>query len=549
MRFARSLVISLCAVAAASCGPTDANGDGIADGIRSPDSVTAVAPSTPIGSLSGQVMDTRFNPLADTDISVNVGGPNGLGAEAIKTKTDAAGFYFVKGLPAGAQFLVTLAKGGYATARTTGVVPSSAGNFPINNGNSSLNPILLTQLNGQLKFLVVTRTGRPAKQVKATLEAFPASMEVFSGSSGYGSQRGSVVVDATADDSGMLTFSGIPAPEELSRLNAFYVIHVSAHDENGDGVVDSGGFVSQYSAQNLLVDGAARTITLPDARDDGASFRVVGTNVASLNAFFGTSSPPADNMLKPGDQIFIAFNEAIEQSSVTARLADESGTVLLASTATIGPTGTTLTIQPSQALTNGSQYRLSVRIASIDTGAVLNLNGFIICGDISQPKPFAVGTITFKDVSAPAGVLNNGEVVTVVFNQPITSYGSPTLALYFNADLNADGSIGFNGAGEFGALTSPFTMFPQDPPVGAITNMGSPPTPVVAPFVVDLKTSGYTTTFSGTMSGLPAGGLAVGTAVRVGFLRNTTVDSGYQTAWLKQVNEDVTANLATAPLP
>lgn len=550
MRFARSLLLTLCAVVVASCGPTDANGDGIADGIRTPDNVSTVAPSTPVGSLSGQVLDTRFNPLADAEISVNLGGPNGTGTEALKARSDASGFYFVKGLPAGAQALVTIGKAGYATARASTAIPAAAGNFPINNGNASVNPVLLTQLNGQVKFLVITRSGRPAKQARATLEAFPAFMEVSNFATGYGSQRGSVVVDATADDSGTLTFSGIPSIEELSRLQTSYTVHVAPHDENGDGVVDSGGFVNVYSGQQLLVNGATRTIVLPDARDDFSPFRVLSTNVRSLTASPFAPSPPGDNMLKPSDQIFITFNEAlVKEPLVTARLADETGTILLGSTPTIGPTGTTLTIQPTQNLSVGTRYNLSVRVTSIDTGAVLNLNGYIFGGDLASPKPFAVGTITYKDTSAPNNFLNNGETVTVVFNQPISSYGGGAVALYFNADLNADGQIGPGGPGEFGSATSPFFLTALEPPPGQLTNVGSPPVVVAAPLVVDLKPSTYTTTFFAVMNGLPLAGLPTTTMVRVAFTKNFGVGTGFQTTWAKQVNEDVTATIATAPLP
>lgn len=547
MRFARSLVLSLCAIAVASCGPTDENGDGIADGILTPDTVTAVAPSTPIGSLSGQVMDTRFGPLADANIALNVGGLTGDDDAPLTTTSNAEGFYSIRGLPAGAQVLVTITKAGYATARSTVTIPSAAGNFPINNGNASVNPVLLTNLNGSLKFLVVSSSGRPARQARATLEVFPAFTEVSNFESNYGARRGSVVVDAVADDTGLLTFINIPGIEEASRLRGDFVLHVSSYDENGDGVIDSGGTVRFFSANALLVDGSTRAIILPDARDTSA-FRVLATNVPSLTTFPGTSSPPGDNMLKPSDQIHITFNHAIEPTSVVARLADETGTVLLGSSATVGTTGTTLTIQPSQGLSIGAQYFLSVRVTSRDSGAVLNLNGFIFGGELNQPKPFAVGTITYKDVNM-SGNLNSGETVTVVFNQPIAAYGGAALFIYFNADLNGDGQIGFNGPGEFGAPNSPFQIFPLEPPPGAITNMGSTPTPVPAPLVIDPKISGYTTTFAGVMNGLPLAGLSTGTIVRVRFTENTTVGRGFQTTWSKQITEDVTASLATAPLP
>src|SRR4051794_21452503 len=112
MRLARSLFVLSAVGALAACGPQDANGDGIADGIRTPDTVTEVAPSTPVGTVSGQVLNSRFQGLAGVDVTLNVGAV-GTTDSTMKASTDADGFYAFKGVPAQTQILITMSKAGF----------------------------------------------------------------------------------------------------------------------------------------------------------------------------------------------------------------------------------------------------------------------------------------------------------------------------------------------------------------------------------------------------------------------------------------------------
>src|SRR5512140_757866 len=76
-----------------ACGPTDSNGDGIADGVRDPNNVTLVGPSTPTGTVSGLVLDSHFAPLVGARVTINVGGRSndaGVAGEILAT-TDSNG--------------------------------------------------------------------------------------------------------------------------------------------------------------------------------------------------------------------------------------------------------------------------------------------------------------------------------------------------------------------------------------------------------------------------------------------------------------------------
>ncbi|MFL5321898.1 MAG: carboxypeptidase-like regulatory domain-containing protein [Myxococcaceae bacterium] len=540
MRLARSLFVLSAVGALAACGPQDANGDGIADGIRTPDTVTEVAPSTPVGTVSGQVLNSRFQGLAGVDVTLNVGAV-GTTDSTMKASTDADGFYAFKGVPAQTQILITMSKAGFGSARTQVVVPGAAGNFPINNGNAQASPFVLTELNGSVKFLVVSSGGRPAKGAKATLEAWPAALELSTFSSGYGAARGTTVVDATAGDDGMVTFSGIPTGEEMTRVSGHYSLHIQPYDENGDNIVDSGGWNEFFNGSDFLTDGTIRVINLPTARATG-NFEIVSSNVPSLGS---GSLAPVDNMLRPGDPIYIAYSQAIVGASVQVKLTDEGAFELLPQVATVGATGTTLTIQPSAALASGARYNLSVRAVSADTGATLSADGYFFGGDPATPKPFALTSITFKDQNLNA-TLDNGETVFATFNQPIggfpASFGTH-LYLFINQDIGTPvggtaGTIGdFPGELNFRGTASPpspFELFVSEPP----------PLPANATLVLAPRLIGYGSVWTAR---LPISvSVPNGTQMQIQFNREVGTGFGHQTAWGQVITQDTTASLAIA---
>ncbi len=159
-----------------ACGSTtDKNKDGVADGVQTPNDVSVVEPSTPIGTLSGQVLKADLTALDGVTVTVIMGGTGDADGTAYKATSDSTGAYAIGGLPAGSSGQVTLTKTGFATARATAIVPATAGNFPIDNGNANLGAIALTDLSGEQKFQVVTGAGHPAKAAKATIEVTPAA--------------------------------------------------------------------------------------------------------------------------------------------------------------------------------------------------------------------------------------------------------------------------------------------------------------------------------------------------------------------------------------
>lgn len=293
----KHLVFAVVPFLALGCGEDlkDENGDGIADGVREPDSVTVVTPANPKGTVSGQVLGTNLAALADVSVEMTIGSA----ADPVAATTDAKGNFEFTDVPAGAQVLLTFSKAGYATLRASSTVPSSAGNVPINNGNASFGPITLAKLDGKMNFLVVRPDGRPAARAKGTLEATPAGSIILSNGDNTSQVVSTVVVEAETNDQGLLTFSGIPSAAELARLRngqGVYKLFVSPITDT-NGVPETGGYVDSYFGSDVVANSTTRLIQLPFTRPQNTALNVESSNVGTLRG--ATDTDPLRNMYPP----------------------------------------------------------------------------------------------------------------------------------------------------------------------------------------------------------------------------------------------------------
>ncbi|MFL5345525.1 MAG: carboxypeptidase-like regulatory domain-containing protein [Hyalangium sp.] len=491
----KKLVMALVPALMFGCSsPEDANGDGIADGVQDPNNVSVVVPSTPKGTVSGQVLTTQQKPLGGANVSLTVGSS----ATAKTATTDEAGNFTFQDVPAGAQVLLTFSKDGFASLRASSVVPDSAGNVPINNGNASFGPVLLSELNGQVKINLVGPTGRPAEGAKATLDIDPAGTVLF----GLSEQTSSkVVVEAVADAQGVLTFDKVPNPIEANRLGAQYRLSVAAMDTNGDGVFETGGLVRVYSSQTLITSGTVKTESLPYGYNPPAGTLAIDySNVAALK---GSSYLPLFNMIKPGENIYIVFNQPVQSSSVIVGLTDEYGRESLGISKSLASGGTVLTLTPSQAIQAGREYNLYLRAVALNGAAsggsvyATSPSVAFFAGDPANPLAISVESVKFQESGTNNGLIDNGELVYVNFNQVMTARlaTSSYAYVFVGADLNNSGKIGDApgerdpSTGKILSATSGFLLAPAEPTAPIATK--NPPEKPVFPF----NTSGYTTRF------------------------------------------------------
>ncbi|MET0406129.1 MAG: carboxypeptidase-like regulatory domain-containing protein [Cystobacter sp.] len=426
-----------------ACGPKDEDGDGIEDGIRKPDSVSVVAPSTPIGTVSGQVLNTRMEPLADASIRLLIGSDTPDTKYSVRT--DASGNFMIKGVPAGSATLVTVSKEGFATLRASATVPSTAGNIPINNGNASLGVVMLSETRTPLRFTLLTDSGKPAAGAQAYLEAYPAGLIAAAGTTSTATSS-VMAIPAVADAAGVVTFNNMPSPSELTRIGtalgststegtAVYRLWVDPVDLNGDGVLDSGGYTGQIKAATLLTSGP-QIVTLGSARNDNTStaFTLLSTNVPSLKTGATTTEDakkPLRNMLRPGEPIYLGFSQPVAPDSLIAVLTNEFAQTPIELTIARQGVGDVYTLTPAVAnILEGQKYNLVVRATSAYSAASLVWKGFFISGDTKTPRPLQIASVTFKDgASGTAGTLDAGECIIVTFNQVVAAPSLPPDAI------------------------------------------------------------------------------------------------------------------------
>ncbi|WP_257462790.1 carboxypeptidase-like regulatory domain-containing protein [Archangium lipolyticum] len=421
-------------------GPDDVDQDGIVDGVREPDTVSVVAPANPKGTVSGQVLTTRMEPLSGVSVGMTIG--SATTDKPVTATTDASGNFMFTNVPAGSNVLLTISKQGYATLRTSALVPSNAGNIPINNGNANIGAVALTETNSTLRFTLVTPSGRPAAGAQAYLEATPAGTISIDGTST--TAVSSVVVMAQADALGVVTFERVPAPAELARIGGTgtaaggYRLWVDPIDLNTDGIFDAGGYARKIDASALMTYGGSQLIQLPAPRtdagsvdpsnpDQAAGFGILATNLPSLNFATITDAAkkveakrPIRNLLRPGESIFISFTQPVAKDSLLAILTDEFGREKLDLTVAASATGDSYSLTPAaSAIREGQEYNLILRATSAYDGSVKTWKGFFVSGDPKTPRPAQLVSAAFKDsaTTGTPGVLDQGECVILTFNQ------------------------------------------------------------------------------------------------------------------------------------
>ncbi|WNG13909.1 carboxypeptidase-like regulatory domain-containing protein [Cystobacter fuscus] len=413
-----------------ACGPKDENGDGIADGIRDPDSVSVVAPANPKGTVSGQVLDTAMQPLADASVRLTIGSDTTEGKYGVQT--DGLGNFMIKNVPAGSTVLATISKQGYATLRASAIVPSSAGNIPINDGNASLGLVMLAKTQSEVSFTLLTDKGQPAVGAQAFLEAYPAGLIAAAGTTVQATST-VTAAPAVADQMGVVKFNNMPSPSELTRIGtppsgntstAYYRLWVDPVDVNGDGIIDSGGYAAPIDASVLLKSGS-QLITLNPAKNNGGAntFTLLATNVPSLQLSSAEAKKPLRNLLRPGEPIYLGFSQPVARDSLVAVLTGEQGQTAIELTVKSNDTGDAYMLTPSVTNTlEGQEYNLILRATSAYSGAVQTWKGYFVSGDVKTPRPLQLESVTFKDgTTGTVGVLDPGECVILTFNQVVTT--------------------------------------------------------------------------------------------------------------------------------
>lgn len=521
-------ILTACLVLAlAACAPKeDANGDGIADGIRDPNSVSQVAPSNPIGTVSGTVVNANGLAIDGVEVKLVLGTGDG---STFTSNTNAQGAYSFAKIPAGSQGQLFFSKTGFAPGRSYVTVPATAGNFPINDGNANGGNTVLFQLSSTLKFQVYNAAGRPARGAKVGVEVSNTAFLTNNSNVGLGSPQpaGSYSTSGEVDEAGLLTIGNLPDFGELARINetsnytSTYVVTIGAVDDDADGFVDWNGSVTSYSATDLFVN-PNRTIVLP--RSGTANpISIVATNVESLRS--AGQTPPYRNAVKGSDPITVVFNQPIAQND-SARLVKIVGEDCQSNVpASITQrTPNSLSITPSAPWTLGARYNIIVRVTGLESGTTDDFIGYFFAMDPAAPR--AVTTAARFEVRKTAGnMMNNAlqpsDILYVVFDAPVTNQGGNVAVAQINLDVTNDGMVGgMTGVGEFnGPENTGFSISSAEQLQATKPNDGT----------FSCRASGYSSRWQVAITQFPTSQtIPAGTAMKVVFPKSNNSSATYQ---------------------
>ncbi|HVG64262.1 MAG TPA: carboxypeptidase regulatory-like domain-containing protein [Hyalangium sp.] len=531
------------------CGEelADTNGDGIADGVQDPNNVSVVVPATPKGTVSGQVLTTQQRPLAGVNVAMTIGSST---TPKVST-TDEGGNFTFQDVPGGAQILLTFTKEGFAPLRAFSTVPTTAGNVPINNGNASFGPVLLSETSGSVKFTLISPTGRPAAGVRASLEVDGAGVVLFGPTASVSS---TVVAEAVADAQGVVTFNNVPPPAEIDRITtaSAYKLVVYAYDENNDGILESNGDVKFYTGSGLLTGANAIPLALQFTYSPAMPLEISFSNMAALS---GGSTLPQSNMLKPGDSINIVFNQPVQPSSVIVGLTDEYGQEVIGINKTPSNGGLVLTLAPQNILP-GKEYNLYIRAVSLNGGTSLSRTVSFFGGDPTQSQAINVeATIRFWDTGGTAGAttrnnnqLDNGEYVSISFNQVMSFFGSTPAQVYFDRDLDGTTTAVTGEWNPNNTAIAGFNLLAYEPQT--FNGLGLPADPI--PVFGGIPASGYSSRYFFQYVGTGYVSFSAATTVPLVFAFNrirSPQTNGYESIWgvPQTANISVTATLVAIP--
>lgn len=532
-----TLAAAAFALALAACSPpaTDANKDGVADGVRVPTDVSVVAPSTPVGTVSGQVVNSKFAALDGAIVTLVLGGKTDGTGSSFKATVDADGNFAFKSVPAGASGEITATRAGFGTVRVGVTVPAAAGNFPLNDGNANVGMLMLMELNTSLKFTVLTSSGRAAKGARALLEINPTGAQ-FTAAQGYGTLLGQLSVEGAVDADGFVTFANVPAPAEMARVNNgpgsanAYTLIISDLDEDTgggvDGRIDYYGAINNYSGLSLFTR-PALPIILTDARST-LPLAIAASNAESL--VVGGSLAPMRNFVRPSEAVTVLFNQPVIDSTVVVKVTDETCSTNVGATKTMRSDHWGFTLLPAGGSWQaGKKYNIVVRATGLDAANTIGRVGFFFGADPNAPMAVST-TARFEYRKAPGNMLTAqlqfGDDLFVYFDSPITALAGATGGRAFiNLDLNANNNIG-GAAGDTGEYNTPFTS--------GFTIGAAEPTFDPTNGTFSCRASGYTTRYRINFSVIPPAGatqVTAGTSLKIILPKDTSSSDGYQTIW------------------
>ncbi|HEY1586415.1 MAG TPA: carboxypeptidase regulatory-like domain-containing protein, partial [Polyangia bacterium] len=407
--------------------------------------------ANPSGTVAGVVLDaTSEAPLMGATVTILAG------AKTSTATTDMNGQFAVGKVPAG-TFIMSVTQMGYVTAQLTDVLGGAVGNFPVANPQRTIGPVGLFPASGTFTVNVVDETGAPVPSLKLTAHTNVRQVVYDNGAP---TAEGAYEVSAMTGMDGSAMFTGLPVLGALGYMGGIvddtFTVVVPPTKVMGTEIYD---FLGGQFGFHLA--GLASSTQVIHLAGPNTPLTILDSNIEYLRGHSGSSSPaftaPVGSLIPINGPITIAFNQAIDPSSLRTEFLDENGALtstMAMSTVTLNE----LSITPSVPFAAGKRYNLILHAVAATTagtlggGAQLDATApffsqppagapiTVIANSVTTVQPpGGTGTITVQfELSEPIGLGNglNGVLDCVAFYE-IGSMGVP--------GFNNDGTTVFQG--------------------------------------------------------------------------------------------------------
>ena len=393
----------------------------------------------PSGTVAGVVVDaTSEAPLMGATVTVIAGD------KTETATTDMNGQFAVGKVPSG-TFIMTVAQMGFVTAQMTDVLPGSVGNFPVSDPQRTIGPIGLFPATGTFSVRVVDETGAAVAGLKLTARTGVRQV-VFENGAARG--QGAYEVSATTGMDGSAMFGGLPVFAGLvGAVDTTFTVSVPPTKVMGTEIYDFLGASIPFDLNNL--SSSAQVIHLAGPN---TPLQILDSNIEYLRGRVQTSPTafvaPVGSLIPINGPITIAFNQAIDPSSLRAQFLDADGK-LMTTTAMAAVSLNQVSITPSAPLPAGKRFNLILHaIAATTAGTNAGSAQLDVTAPFfSEPPSGAPITVVASSVSTANPPSGTGFItVTFELSEPIGLGGglNNTLDCVAFYEIGGAGAPGFN---------------------------------------------------------------------------------------------------------
>ena len=381
----------------------------------------------PEGSVGGIIIDAQTRePLPGVTLALLAGGT----VFDPEVTAEDGSFQFTE-VPGGDVILTIAGGDAHSGATVRGTLPSSAGDFPLDNATLTLGPLGLLPNGDDFEVRVLDQFGAPVSGYPLGAEL---QVQYVDYSQGFPDAEGQIFIQTTTNADGYATVAGLPDFFSLGSVNDAIIVFLPPYDADGNGIFEFPGGDTSFNLRSLD--------PTPDIILDGnlaASLSVRASTVPRL--VDATAGAPA--VLQTSGQIFVTFNLPI-QNSAEGTMTDEQGGGISVPVSALTIGDDTLSIAlGGLGLTNNSEYNIHIHAVAA-------------AGDRFATGDFAA---SFFTVSTDPNVSVTGatrdavtQLVTLTFNEPIgfgnvgsnSSLSGGNCVVFFGFDIN-----GANGQGDF----------------------------------------------------------------------------------------------------